>query len=220
MKLEGDANDYIGKGLSGGKIVVVPPKEAKYKAEDNVIIGNVAFYGAVNGEAYINGMAGERFCVRNSGIKAVVEGIGQHGCEYMTGGRVAVLGETGRNFGAGMSGGVAYVYNTGDFDAKCNKELVLVEEIASEKDIAELKEMIENHVKYTNSERGKYLLENFDEEVKNFVKVIPVAYKEMIEEIDKAKAAGLSDDDALLDAFITVSKSTIVPRPEGSAVNG
>ena len=220
MKLEGDANDYIGKGLSGGKIIVVPPKESTFKANENVIIGNVAFYGAVTGEAYINGMAGERFCVRNSGIKAVVEGIGQHGCEYMTGGRVAILGETGRNFGAGMSGGVAYVYNYGDFESKCNKELILIESMTDEKDIAELKEMIENHVKYTGSERGKYLLENLDEEIKNFVKVIPIAYKEMIEEIEKAKAAGLSDDDALLDAFITVSKSTIVPRPEGSAVNG
>ena len=219
MKLEGDANDYIGKGLSGGKIIVVPPKKCKYKADENVIIGNVAFYGAVQGEAYINGMAGERFCVRNSGIKAVVEGIGQHGCEYMTGGRVAVLGETGRNFGAGMSGGVAYVYNN-DFIKKCNMELILIEDMTNDKDIAELKEMIENHVKYTGSERGKYLLDNFDTEVKNFVKVIPKAYKEMIEEIDKAKAHGLSDDDALLDAFITVSKSTIVPRPEGSAVNG
>ncbi len=221
MKLEGDANDYIGKGLSGGKIIVVPPKDAKFKADENVIIGNVAFYGAVTGEAYINGMAGERFCVRNSGIKAVIEGIGQHGCEYMTGGRVAILGETGRNFGAGMSGGVAYVYNyNGDFESRCNKELILTEAMENEKDISELKEMIENHVKYTGSERGKYLLENFDAEVKNFVKVIPMAYKEMIEEIDRAKAAGLSDDDALLDAFITVSKSTIVPRPEGSVVNG
>ncbi len=221
MRLEGDANDYIGKGLSGGKIIVVPPKKSKFNADENVIIGNVAFYGAVNGEAYINGMAGERFCVRNSGIKAVIEGIGQHGCEYMTGGRVAILGQTGRNFGAGMSGGVAYVYNyNGDFESKCNKELILVESMESDKDIAELKEMIENHVKYTGSERGKHLLKNFDAEVKNFVKVIPVAYKEMIEEIDRAKAAGLSDDDALLDAFITVSKSTIVPRPEGGVVNG
>lgn len=221
MKLEGDANDYIGKGLSGGKIIVVPPKASKFKADENVIIGNVAFYGAVEGEAYISGMAGERFCVRNSGIKAVVEGIGQHGCEYMTGGRVAILGETGRNFGAGMSGGVAYVYNgNGDFSSKCNMGLILIEDMTSDKDIAELKEMIENHVKYTGSVRGKYLLDNFDAEVKNFAKVIPKAYKEMIEEIEKAKAHGLSDEDALLDAFITVSKSTIVPRPEGSAVNG
>ncbi len=221
MRLEGDANDYIGKGLSGGKIIVVPPEGSTFTPEDNVIIGNVAFYGAVSGEAYINGMAGERFCVRNSGISAVIEGIGQHGCEYMTGGRVAVLGKTGRNFGAGMSGGIAYVYNDGgDFEKRCNKELILVEEMISDKDIAELKEMIEKHVKYTGSARGKYLLENFDNEIKNFVKVIPKAYKEMIEEIERAKAAGLSDDDALLDAFITVSGSTIVPRPEGSVVNG
>ena len=227
MKLVGDANDYIGKGLSGGKIVVVPSKVSKFVPEDNVIIGNVAFYGAVSGEAYINGMAGERFCVRNSGITAVVEAIGQHGCEYMTGGRVAILGKTGRNFGAGMSGGIAYVYNYGgDFESRCNKELILIEKMTNDKDIAELKNMIENHIKYTGSERGKYLLDNFDAEVKNFVKVIPKAYKEMIEEIDRAKAAGLSDEDALLDAFITVSGSTIVKRPEvamkseRSAING
>lgn len=227
MKLVGDANDYIGKGLSGGKIVVVPSKVSKFVPEDNVIIGNVAFYGAVSGEAYINGMAGERFCVRNSGITAVVEAIGQHGCEYMTGGRVAILGKTGRNFGAGMSGGIAYVYNYGgDFESRCNKELILIEKMTNDKDIAELKNMIENHIKYTGSERGKYLLDNFDAEVKNFVKVIPKAYKEMIEEIDRAKAAGLSDEDALLDAFITVSGSTIVKRPEAamkserSAING
>ncbi len=221
MRLEGDANDYIGKGLSGGKIIVVPPEESKFVPEDNVIIGNVAFYGAVSGEAYINGMAGERFCVRNSGISAVVEGIGQHGCEYMTGGRVAILGRTGRNFGAGMSGGIAYVYNDGkDIASRCNKELILIEEMTDEKDISELKQMIEKHIKYTGSARGKYLLDNFDKEVRNFVKVIPKAYKEMTEEIERAKAAGLSDDDALLDAFITVSGSTIVPRPEGSVVNG
>ena len=145
----------------------------------------------------------------------------------MTGGRVAVLGRTGRNFGAGMSGGVAYVYNYGgDFESRCNKELILLEEMTRDKDIAELKTMIENHVKYTGSERGKEILDNFDEELKNFIKVIPKAYKEMIEEIDRAKAAGLNDDDALLDAFITVSGSAIVKRPETavkserSAVNG
>ncbi len=215
MKLVGDANDYIGKGLSGGRIIVVPSPAAKFKAEDNVIIGNVAFYGAVNGEAYINGMAGERFCVRNSGITAVAEAIGQHGCEYMTGGRVAILGSTGRNFGAGMSGGVAYVYNYGgDFASRCNKELILLEKMESEKDIEELRVMIANHVKYTGSKRGKEILDNFDEEVHNFVKVIPKAYKEMITEIERAKEAGLNDDDALLDAFITVSGSTIVQRPE------
>ncbi len=221
MRLIGDSNDYIGKGLSGGKIIVVPPEEVTFKASENVIIGNVAFYGAVTGEAYINGMAGERFCVRNSGITAVVEGIGQHGCEYMTGGRVAVLGETGRNFAAGMSGGVAYVYNYGgDFESRCNKSLVLIEALEDSEDIAQLKEMIEKHLEYTGSERAKELLDNWDKEVHNFVKVIPKAYKEMITEIKKCKEQGLSDDDAIMDAFIAVSKTTTIKKIERSAVNG
>ena len=221
MRLEGDSNDYIGKGLSGGKIIVVPPKKAKFTAEDNVIVGNVAFYGAIEGEAYIDGMAGERFCVRNSGITAVVDGVGQHGCEYMTGGRVAILGKTGRNFGAGMSGGVAYVYNYGgDFESRCNKGLILIEEMTNAEDIAELKTMIENHLKYTGSKRAKELLDNWDTEVHNFLKVIPKAYKEMIEEIKKCKDSGMNDEDAVMDAFILVSKNTTFKRPERSAVNG
>ncbi len=221
MHLEGDSNDYIGKGLSGGKIIVVPPKKAKYVAEDNVIIGNVAFYGAIEGEAYIDGMAGERFCVRNSGITAVVDSVGQHGCEYMTGGRVAVLGKTGRNFAAGMSGGVAYVYNYGgDFESRCNKGLVLIEEITSQEDIDELRTMVENHLKYTGSKRAKELLDNWDTEIHNFLKVIPRAYKEMIEEIKKCKASGMNDEDAIMDAFLVVSKNTTFKRPERSAVNG
>lgn len=221
MRLEGDSNDYIGKGLSGGKIIVVPPKNAKFDADKNVIIGNVAFYGAVSGEAYINGMAGERFCVRNSGITAVVEGIGQHGCEYMTGGRVAVLGETGKNFAAGMSGGVAYVYNkNGKFGENCNRELVLTEDVVESEDIAELKQMLENHSKYTGSKTAKAILDDWENEVKNFVKVIPAAYKEMMTEIKRCKAQGLSDEDAVMDAFIEVSKTTIIKKTERSAVNG
>jgi glutamate synthase (ferredoxin) len=221
MRLEGDSNDYIGKGLSGGKIIVVPPKKAKYSAEDNVIVGNVAFYGAIEGEAYIDGMAGERFCVRNSGITAVVDSVGQHGCEYMTGGRVAVLGKTGRNFGAGMCGGVAYVYNYGgDFESRCNKSLVLIEEMVNDEDKAELKTMIENHLKYTGSKRAKELLDNWDKEVGNFLKVIPKAYKEMMDEIKKCKQSGMNDDDAVMDAFLLVSKNTTFKRPERSAVNG
>ena len=222
MKLYGDSNDYIGKGLSGGKIIVVPPKDAKFVAEDNVIIGNVAFYGAIDGEAYINGMAGERFCVRNSGISAVVEGIGHHGCEYMTGGRVAILGKTGINFGAGMSGGIAYVYNyDGKFESRCNKSGLLLEEMVEDKDIAELKKLIENHLKYTNSKRAKAILENWDTEYKKFVKVIPQAYKEMITEIEKCKAAGMTDEEARLDAFRLVSHTApAATKTERSAVNG
>ncbi len=221
MRLEGDSNDYIGKGLSGGKIIVVPPKKAKFEADKNVIIGNVAFYGAVSGEAYINGMAGERFCVRNSGITAVVEGIGQHGCEYMTGGCVAILGEIGRNFAAGMSGGVAYVYNKDNtLDAKCNKSLVLIEKVEDSEDVAQLKEMLEKHYKYTGSKTAKAILADWENEVKNFAKVIPSAYKEMITEIKRCKAQGLSDEDAIMDAFIEVSKTTIIKKTERSAVNG
>ncbi|MBQ6553848.1 MAG: glutamate synthase subunit alpha, partial [Firmicutes bacterium] len=222
MKLIGDANDYIGKGLSGGRIIAVPSKKAKFKADENIIIGNVAFYGAVSGEAYINGIAGERFCVRNSGITAVVEGVGRHGCEYMTGGRVAILGKVGKNFAAGMSGGVVYVYDKDKaLDQKCNKQLVLLEQLADSEDIEELKTMIENHFKYTGSKTAKAILENWESELKNFVKVIPSAYKEMITEIKRCKANGLSDEDALMDAFIEVSGTTMLKKTtERSAVNG
>ncbi len=219
MRLFGDSNDYIGKGLSGGKIIVVPPKNAVFKADENVIIGNVAFYGAIKGEAYINGLAGERFCVRNSGIKAVVEGIGQHGCEYMTGGRVVVLGNVGRNFGAGMSGGVAYVYNADkSFDEKCNKQLVSLEEVLYDEDLKELKEMIENHYKYTNSVKAKKIIDDFDKEAKNFVKVIPFDYKKVIEEIKKCTENGMSDEDAKMEAFEVVIGAR--DTSERSAVNG
>ena len=205
MKLEGDSNDYIGKGLSGGKIIVVPRKEAKFVPSENVIIGNVAFYGAIKGEAYIRGTAGERFCVRNSGMTAVVEGIGDHGCEYMTGGYVAVIGKTGRNFAAGMSGGIAYVYNKdGSLDKNCNKELVGLETL-SDKDIAKLKEMLENHVKYTGSDVAENMLNNWSEEVKNFVKVIPNDYKKVITVLDEELEKGTDRDEAMLIAFENVT---------------
>jgi glutamate synthase (ferredoxin) len=202
MKLEGDSNDYIGKGLSGGKIVVVPPKESTFVPEENVIIGNVAFYGATSGEAYIRGSAGERFCVRNSGVYAVVEAVGDHGCEYMTGGRVAVLGPTGRNFAAGMSGGIAYVLDEkGDFKKRCNQEMVLLETMENEEDIQELKGMIERHVLYTGSELGEKVLANWDDMVKKFVKVIPKDYKVVLEALKRVQKAGLSGEEALMAAF-------------------
>lgn len=199
LELEGDSNDYLGKGLSGGKIVVYPPKTSDFEPEKNILIGNVAFYGATSGEAYINGIAGERFCVRNSGIKAVVEGVGDHGCEYMTGGKVVVLGKTGRNFAAGMSGGVAYIL---DFDEiYCNKSLVLLEKIESEEELTEIKIMIEKHVGYTGSPLGKKVLDDWKGYSERFTKVIPEDYKRMLENIDKAHKAGFSGEEALMVAF-------------------
>ncbi|NCB42233.1 MAG: glutamate synthase large subunit [Clostridia bacterium] len=199
LELEGDSNDYIGKGLSGGKIIVYPPKTSSYVPEENILIGNVAFYGATDGEAYINGIAGERFCVRNSGIKAVVEGVGDHGCEYMTGGKVVILGKTGRNFGAGMSGGIAYIL---DFDeVYCNKSIVKLEKITSEDEMYQLKNMIKKHVEYTDSPLGKKVLNNWKTYVNRFTKVIPKDYKRMLENIDKAYKSGLSGEEALMMAF-------------------
>ncbi len=180
--LEGQGNDYIGKGLFGGKVIVKAPKDVAYKAEENIIAGNTCFFGAIRGEAYINGRAGERFAVRNSGVHAVVEGLGDHGCEYMTGGRVAVLGKTGRNFGSGMSGGIAYVYDIdGDFDKKLNTLMVNGEELDT-RDKAELKTMIEKHYKYTDSARAKEILDDFDNVADKFVKVIAPKYKELLAE--------------------------------------
>jgi glutamate synthase (NADPH/NADH) large chain len=180
FKLEGEANDYFGKGLSGGKLIIYPDKEAGFKAEENIIIGNVAFYGATSGQAYIRGMVGERFCVRNSGVNAVVEGVGDHACEYMTGGRVVVLGKTGRNFAAGMSGGIAYVFDAArSFEKLCNKEMVELEAMTAE-DKTEVKGMIENHLKYTNSEVAKDILNNWDAFSDLFVKVMPRDYKEVL----------------------------------------
>jgi glutamate synthase (NADPH/NADH) large chain len=189
MELEGDANDYFGKGLSGARLIVYPPREASYIAEENIIIGNVAFYGATDGDAYIRGRAGERFCVRNSGVKAVVESVGDHGCEYMTGGRVVVLGDTGRNFAAGMSGGIAYVYDVkGRFANNCNKEMVDLDPVA-EADIAELKEMISNHYKFTGSTVARFVLDDFENQLKNFVKVFPRDFKKVLNEKVQAEGA-------------------------------
>ena len=202
LSVEGDANDYIGKGLCGGKIIVAPSSKATFPAEQNVIIGNTAFYGATSGEAYIRGIAGERFAVRNSGSKVVVEGVGDHGCEYMTGGCVVVLGGTGRNFAAGMSGGIAYILDESrDFYKRCNLEMVLLERLEDEQDIAELRNLIERHVTYTNSGPGSRILENWKSSLDTFVKVIPKDYKRMLEQIRKAEQSGLSGDHALLAAF-------------------
>ncbi len=181
LSVEGDANDYVGKGLSGGKIIIYPPKDSTFAAEENILIGNVVLYGATSGEAYFRGIAAERFCVRNSGASAVVEGIGDHGCEYMTGGRVVVLGETGRNFGAGMSGGVAYVWDTdGQFSTKCNKETFALEPVETESDILELKGLIKNHLHYTGSDVAKFILGNWEEEISRFMKVMPTDYKRVL----------------------------------------
>jgi glutamate synthase (ferredoxin) len=200
LTLEGDANDYLGKGLSGGKIVVYPPAGSTFAAEENIIIGNVAFYGATSGEAYIRGVAGERFCVRNSGVTAVVEGVGDHGCEYMTGGRVVVLGQTGRNFAAGMSGGIAYVFDEhGDFATRCNKAMVGLEKLTDAEEIEELRQMIARHGDYTKSTRAWKILSEWDPS--RFVKVMPKDYKRALAALKKAEAAGLSGDAAVTMAF-------------------
>ncbi len=190
ITVEGDANDYVGKGLSGGKIIIYPPRESTFKAEDNVIAGNVILYGATGGECYIRGIAAERFAVRNSGACAVIEGIGDHGCEYMTGGRVVVLGKTGRNFGAGMSGGVAYVWDRdGEFAALCNTETFELEKISVAEDILELKELIENHHRYTDSPVAKSVLDNWENSLAQFVKVMPTDYKRVLAERAARSAA-------------------------------
>ncbi|MEL7506214.1 MAG: glutamate synthase large subunit [Cyanobacteria bacterium J06554_1] len=202
LRLEGDGNDYVGKGLSGGKIVVYPSKAATFVPQDNIIIGNVAFYGATGGEAYIYGMAGERFCVRNSGVNAVVEAVGDHGCEYMTGGKVAVLGTTGRNFAAGMSGGIAYVFDeAGDFITRCNTEMVDLERLTDPEEIADLREMLTKHQDYTGSQKASQILGDWDALLPTFVKVIPRDYKRVIQALKQALEDGLSGDDALSAAF-------------------
>ena len=181
FKVSGESNDYFGKGLSGGKLIIYPPKACQFEADKNMIIGNVAFYGATSGEAYINGMAGERFGVRNSGVKAVVEGVGDHACEYMTGGRVVVLGEIGFNFAAGMSGGIAYVSNeNNDIEKKCNKALVGLDQLQAS-DIDDIKKLIYNHYHYTDSKRAKQILDNFDEYIQDFIKIIPHDFKRILE---------------------------------------
>ncbi|MBW5448398.1 glutamate synthase large subunit [Cohnella sp. CFH 77786] len=202
LTLEGDANDYVGKGLSGGKLAIYPSPKSTFKAENNIIIGNTAFYGATGGEAYIRGVAGERFAVRNSGANVVVEGVGDHGCEYMTGGRVVVLGGTGRNFAAGMSGGIAYVIDwDGKFVNRCNFEMVSLERLEEEAEIAEVRGMIARHAEYTNSELARTVLGDWNGFLPKIVKVIPKDYKRMMEQIAKVQAQGLSGEQALLAAF-------------------
>ena len=207
LRLEGDSNDYVGKGLSGGRIVISPPRQATFVAEENIIIGNVALYGATSGEAYIRGLAGERFAVRNSGARAVVEGVGDHGCEYMTGGRVVVIGRTGRNFAAGMSGGIAYVHDAaGDFARRCNHELVDLEVFQLE-DIELVRSMLERHVEYTGSASAARILSDWSESVGMFVKVMPRDYKRALE----------ADARAASPTRLTINQ---VVEATGVAVNG
>ncbi|MBD2257638.1 glutamate synthase large subunit [Pseudanabaena sp. FACHB-2040] len=202
LELEGDANDYLGKGLSGGKIVVYPSSGSTFVPEDNIIIGNVALYGATGGEAYIYGVAGERFCVRNSGVNTVVEAVGDHACEYMTGGKVVVLGHTGRNFAAGMSGGVAYVFDeTGDFPTRCNTQMADLETLEDPEEIADLRQLIQKHADYTGSQKAHTILANWETLLPKFVKVMPRDYKRVLQAIKRALADGLSGDDALAAAF-------------------
>ncbi len=202
LTLEGDANDYVGKGLSGGKIIVYPPRGSTFVAEENVIIGNVAFYGATSGEAYIRGLAGERFCVRNSGVNAVVEAVGDHGCEYMTGGRVIVLGPTGKNFAAGMSGGIAYVLDErGRFKARCNPEMVKLFPLEDADEINAIRVMIEKHATYTKSERARKVLGRWSALVPKFVKVYPNDYRRVLETQRRFKLSGLADEEAIMAAF-------------------
>lgn len=203
LELEGDANDYFGKGLSGGKIVVYPPKVSTFKAEENIIIGNVAFYGATSGEAFVRGVAGERFCVRNSGVTAVVEGVGDHGCEYMTGGTVVVLGKTGRNFAAGMSGGVAFVYDAdGDFHTRCNQEMVSLTAVTDQNDIEHLRATIHRHVTLTGSRLAHEMLENWHTVQHSFIKVLPRDYKKMLDAFDFVKSTtDLTGDELAMAAF-------------------
>ena len=202
LELTGDSNDYFGKGLSGGKLVVCPPQGTKFKANENIIIGNVALYGATSGKAFINGVAGERFCVRNSGAVAVVEGVGYHGCEYMTGGRVAILGKTGKNFAAGMSGGIAYVLDMDNGLYKnVNKSMVNIERVTDKYDVQELKNMIREHVAYTNSEIGKEILDHFKDYLPKFKKIIPEDYEKMMSAIVLMEEKGLSSEQAKIEAF-------------------
>ena len=202
LELTGDSNDYFGKGLSGGKLIVYPPQGVQFKAEDNIIIGNVALYGATSGKAFINGIAGERFCVRNSGATAVVEGTGDHGCEYMTGGCVVVLGPTGKNFAAGMSGGIAYVLDEDrSFYKRLNKELVSFEDVSNKYDVLELKGLIQEHVAYTNSEKGKRILDHFSEYLPKFKKIVPHDYRRMMNAIVQMEEKGLNSEQAQIEAF-------------------
>ncbi|HPC62465.1 MAG TPA: glutamate synthase-related protein, partial [Verrucomicrobiota bacterium] len=203
FELEGDANDYFGKGLSGARLVVYPPRGSTFAAEENIIIGNVALYGATSGEAFIRGVAGERFAVRNSGALAVVEGIGDHGCEYMTGGRVAILGRTGRNFAAGMSGGIAYVLDLeGDFGQRCNLEMVTLNPVTDPEEAAELRQMIQAHRERTGSLRAGAILDAWEEHLPRFVKVLPKDYARVLAATRKVRESGLSGEEAVMAAFV------------------
>ena len=207
LELVGDSNDYFGKGLSGGKLIVYPPKGVNFKEDENIIIGNVALYGATSGEAYINGVAGERFCVRNSGARTVVEGTGDHGCEYMTGGCAVILGKVGKNFAAGMSGGIAYVLDEdSDLYMKVNKAMVTLEEVTNKYDVQELKDMIQEHVAYTNSERGKQILDNFEQYLPKFKKIIPNDYKKMLSMIVQMEEKGMNTEQAQIEAFYAIKR--------------
>ena len=202
LNLVGDSNDYFGKGLSGGKLTAKPSADATFIPEENIIIGNVGLYGATSGEAYIRGVAGERFAVRNSGATAVVEGVGDHGCEYMTGGRVVVLGKTGRNFAAGMSGGIAYVLDEhGEFENNVNLEMVELETVTLAEEIVELKQFIDTHVDLTDSRLGFRILSNWHELLPKFIKVIPRDYKRVLTAMAEAKANGMNDDEAALAGY-------------------
>lgn len=210
LTLSGDSNDYFGKGLSGGILAVAPPAVSAFKQDENIVIGNVALYGATSGQAYINGVAGERFCVRNSGAAAVVEGVGDHGCEYMTGGVVVVLGKTGKNFAAGMSGGIAYVLDENrDFYKNLNKELVALEDVTHMSDITALKALIEQHIKYTDSEKGKEILDNFSEYLPKFKKVLPHDYDKMLRAIVEMEKKGMSDEEAQIEAFYAMKNGGV-----------
>ncbi|CAJ1972277.1 unnamed protein product [Sphenostylis stenocarpa] len=211
LELEGDSNDYVGKGLSGGKIVVYPPKGSNFDPKENIVIGNVALYGATQGEAYFNGMAAERFCVRNSGAKAVVEGVGDHGCEYMTGGTVVVLGETGRNFAAGMSGGIAYVLDLyGKFQSRCNLELVDLDKVEEEEDIFTLRMLIQQHQRHTNSLLAKEVLDDFENLLPKFIKVFPREYKRVL--------ASMKSEELSKDAMVDAAKDEQEQDDEAQAV--
>jgi glutamate synthase (ferredoxin) len=204
LNLRGDTNDYLGKGMSGGRIIVAPPEDSRFDPGENIIVGNVAFYGATGGEAYLCGVAGERFCVRNSGVRAVVEGVGDHGCEYMTGGRVLILGSTGRNFAAGMSGGVAYVWDRdGTFAERCNKGNVTLKKLGlADRDI--VRAMLEKHHEYTGSERAKGILDDFEASMEQFTMLIPNDYQKILDALDEARKLEMPEDESLLYAFNSV----------------
>jgi len=215
LSLEGDANDYLGKGLSGGRIAVFPPRTSTFVPEENVVIGNVACYGATSGEAYIRGLAGERFCVRNSGATAVVEGIGDHGCEYMTGGEVVILGRAGRNFGAGMSGGVAWVLDeTGDFPARSNLDLVGMGPIGDPLEAEHLKDLITRHAAATQSKRAMTILRDWEQWLPRFVRVMPHDYERVLASQARMREKGLSEDEAVLAAFEENARS--LSRADGN----